>query len=121
MPPAKVMIVEDEAIVALSLERAVRKMGHSVSCVVDKGEDAVIQFERQPADVVLMDVRLKGDMDGIEAARLIVSRQRIPVIFLTAYNDSATMSRAEDIPPAAFLSKPVDEVQLAVAICKATS
>ncbi|EMG37028.1 CheY-like receiver, AAA-type ATPase, and DNA-binding domain containing response regulator [Desulfocurvibacter africanus PCS] len=119
MPPAKVMIVEDEAIVALCLERAVRRMGHSVSCVVDKGEDAVIQFERQPADVVLMDVRLKGDMDGIEAARHIVSQRHIPVIFLTAYNDTATILRAENITPAAFLSKPVDETQLAQAIAEA--
>lgn len=120
MPPATVMIVEDEAIVALSLERAVRKMGYSVSCVVDKGEEAVRRFEHQPADIVLMDVRLKGEMDGIEAARRIVGRRRIPVIFLTAYNDPATMSRAQDIPPAAFLAKPVDEWTLARAISLAT-
>lgn len=119
MPPARVMIVEDEAIVAFNLECVVRGMGLRVSAVVDEGEEAVKRFARQPADIVLMDVRLKGEIDGIEAARRIVSRQRIPVIFLTAFHDQDTMARAEDIPPAAFLAKPVDEATLARTIARA--
>jgi len=119
MSSAKVMIVEDEAIVALNLERTVRKMGYGVICVVDTGEDAVEQFELQPADIVLMDVRLKGHMDGIEAARIIASQRSVAIIFLTAYNDEATMNRAQDITSTTFLAKPVDERVLARTMSRA--
>ncbi|HOI96469.1 MAG TPA: response regulator [Syntrophobacter fumaroxidans] len=112
MDAAKVMIVEDDAIVASHLERILVQSGYSVVGMVATGEDAV---ERAPVlnpAIVLMDIRLMGDMNGIEAADKIRSRLDIPVIYLTAYTDHELLRQARATQPYAYLTKPVRDREL---------
>jgi len=111
-----VLIVDDERIVSMALERALRQMRYSVSGIADTGEDAIrIAQERQP-QLVLMDIKLKGDMDGIEAAAEIQKRFDVPVVYLTAYADEQTLQRAVHTSAYGYVLKPFDERALRVAI-----
>ena len=111
-----VLIVEDEAIVALELRDNVERLGHNVVDVSDTAEGAVkIALTKHP-DLIIMDVRLKGRMDGVEAATLIRKSVDVPVIFLTAYSGDEILSRASIAEPYGYLLKPVEEQQLASAI-----
>jgi diguanylate cyclase (GGDEF)-like protein/PAS domain S-box-containing protein len=107
--PAKILIVEDESVVALDLTRSLEKMGYSVIGQADRGQDAIRLAEEKQPDLVLMDIRLKGGMDGIEAANQIRARFDIPVIFLTAHADENTLLRARLTEPFGYLLKPFDE------------
>jgi PAS domain S-box-containing protein len=109
MDKARVLVVEDEGIVARDLEHNLRFMGYEVAGVVDSGEKAVsIAVEAKP-DLVLMDIVLKGPMDGVEAAGEIRRRLDIPVIYLTAYADDGTLDRAKLTEPYGYLLKPFQE------------
>ena len=111
-----VLIVEDEAIVGLELRDNVERLGHNVVDVSDTAEGAVkIALTKHP-DLIIMDVRLKGRMDGVEAATLIRKSVDVPVIFLTAYSGDEILSRASIAEPYGYLLKPVEEQQLASAI-----
>jgi PAS domain S-box-containing protein len=112
----RVLIVEDELIIAQDLSHTLKRIGHSVIDVVTSGEDALRSVERQMPDLVLMDIRLSGSMDGIEAARRIYNRWGIPVVFLTAHADDQTVREALLAEPWAYLLKPFDERELEVAI-----
>ena len=95
MPKAQILIVEDENIVALSIQRRLKKLGYEGLLIVSTGEDAVLQAEKTRPDLVLMDIRLEGEMDGIEAAEKIRALFNIPVVYLTAYSDETTLQRAK--------------------------
>lgn len=108
----RVMIVEDERIIALAMRRMLMSMGCEVCGEASSGEEAVAVALKEKPDLVLMDIMLDGDMDGVEAARRIQAKQGASVAFATAYTDDATRRRAMDIRPIAFLAKPVDPREL---------
>ncbi len=114
--PESVMIVEDEGVVALELEQCLRQMGYKVPTVVGTGAEAIARAAEIKPDLVLMDIRLKGRMDGIEAARQILSSQSIPVVYLTAHSDDATVRRARETAPFGYVLKPWEEKSLQIAI-----
>ncbi len=112
MTNAKILVVEDEAIVAKDLQYRLKKFGYTVPAIASSGEEAInIAIEISP-DLVLMDIKLKGSMDGIEAAAEIYKRLDIPVIYLTAYADENTLERAKITEPFAYLLKPFKEREL---------
>ena len=116
MANEKILIVEDERIVAKDIEKSLKKLGYVVLASVASGEEAIQKVtERQP-DLVLMDVQLKGQMDGIEAAEQIYTSFGIPVIYLTAYADENTLQRAKITEPFGYIIKPFDERDLQTAI-----
>jgi two-component system, OmpR family, phosphate regulon sensor histidine kinase PhoR len=112
----KILIVEDEAIVALHEEENLKNMGYTVVGKASSGEEAIRKAEETQPDLVLMDIVLKGEMDGIEAAGQIHARLDIPVIFVTAYGDEKTLQRAKLTEPFGYILKPFRERDLHVAI-----
>jgi len=116
---ADIMIVEDDKVSALDIKAAVEKLGHRVCATVSSGEEALDTLKKLRPDLILMDIVLDGEIDGIEAVTAIMEVLDIPVIYVTAYTDEATRKRAEETSAAAFLSKPVDPAALAAAIKKA--
>jgi PAS domain S-box-containing protein len=123
MEKRKILIVEDEVVVGIDLQAKLTKLGFEVTKVVRHGEKALDAAARENPDLVLMDIRLKGVMDGIEAAALIWNRLGIPVVFLTAYADDKTLSRAIEVIPFGYLKKPIMleelRISLEVAMSKA--
>jgi PAS domain S-box-containing protein len=113
---AKILVVEDEIIVAMEIKSRLESFGYSVPAVVSTGEDAIKKAGESGADLVLMDIMLKGDMDGIEAARQICANNNIPVVFLTAYADDKTLERAKITEPFGYIVKPFEDRELHVAI-----
>lgn len=108
----RIMIVEDERIVAIDLEDRLTAMGYSVTGSVPTGEEAVLLAGKTRPDLALMDIKLQGDMDGIDAAGRIKEKFGIPTVFLTAFADSNTLQRAKQTEPAGYILKPFDELQL---------
>ncbi|MEG6505396.1 response regulator [Nitratidesulfovibrio sp. 1201_IL3209] len=107
-----VVIVDDEQIVALDIRRTLERLGYAVPAMAADGEEAVrVAGELRP-DLVLMDIRLRGTMDGIEAAGRISTQYGVPVVFLTAFSDAATLERAKSCGPFGFLVKPFEEREL---------
>jgi CheY-like chemotaxis protein len=113
---ATVLVVEDEMIISMVMQDKLEAMGHSVCGMVSTGEEAIKQAGDKRPDVVLMDIMLKGDMDGIEAAGRIRERFGIPVIYLTAYGDEGTRKRARATDPIAYLVKLFEDAGLPSAI-----
>ena len=116
MKEIKIIIVEDESIVALDIQQRLKAMGYSVIATAASGEEAIKQCEVTPPDLLLMDIRLTGEIDGIEAAGLIRSHSDIPVIYLTAYADDETLQRAKISEPFGYLIKPIEDKELKTAI-----
>ncbi len=108
MNKTNVLIVEDESIVALGLKRDLTKLGYGVSDIVSTGEDAIVKAGKHQPDLVLMDIRLSGEMDGIESAESIRKKFMIPVVYLTAYADDDTLERAKITEPFGYILKPFD-------------
>ena len=112
-PQAKrILVVEDENIVSQDIQHRVKALGFLVAGSSVTGEDAVTQALATRPDLILMDIRLKGEMDGIEAARLIRQEIDIPIIYLTAYSDAATLDRAKNTGPFGYILKPLEERDL---------
>ena len=116
MPAVRVFIVEDEKIVSRDLQNVLESMGYEVVGVATSGEEAVGLIPEKRPDIVLMDIMLKGAMDGIEAAERIRLEIDVPVIYLTAYADDTTLQRAKITEPYGYLLKPFDERDLSIAI-----
>ncbi|MFW5712324.1 MAG: response regulator [Spirochaetota bacterium] len=112
MSQLKVQIVEDEGVVALDIRRHLESFGYHVTGSYASGEEAIANFEEESPDLVLMDIRLQGQMDGIEAAQIVRDRFRVPVIILTAYADEKTIERAKFIEPFGYIIKPFEEREL---------
>ncbi len=106
----RILIVEDETIVALDLKMRVQALGFSVAGLAHSGEDAVRMNGELAPDLVLMDINLGKGMDGIEAATLIGAASHTPVVFITAYADPGTLSRARAATPYGYLVKPFEEL-----------
>jgi PAS domain S-box-containing protein len=118
---ARILIVEDAALVVEELKDCLRRLGHEVVGVADTAPVAIDLAVRERPDVVLMAIRLKGPMDGVEAAGRIYGRLGTPVIYVTAYADPATLERATKVGPFGYIVKPFRESDLRVAIAIATS
>lgn len=113
---AKVLIVENEGIVALNVQRRLEGLGYSVVANVASGEDAIDAAIETTPDLVLMDIKLEGTVDGIEAARQIRDRFQIPVVYLTAYTDDETLNRAKLTEPHGYILKPFEARDLGTTI-----
>jgi|SRR4030095_2027449 len=111
-PKIKIIVVEDEALIALDIKEKLIELGFLVPMTIDNGEDAIKYAGEIMPDIILMDIVLKGDMDGIEAAKQIKEKFNIPSLFLTAYNNSTIVERAMKINPAGYLLKPFDDSKL---------
>ncbi|MFN6560928.1 MAG: response regulator [Nostoc sp. ChiSLP01] len=112
MTNVKILVVEDEAIVAKDLQSRLSKFGYAVPAIASSGEEAINKAIQTSPDLVLMDIRLKGNMDGIEAAQEISRQLDIPIIYLTAYADDTTLQRAKITEPFGYLLKPFKEKEL---------
>ena len=104
----RIILVEDDFIIALLLEKQIQRMGYEVADKVDNGEMAVERVRSEVPDLVLMDIKLVGEMDGIDAMTKIREFSSIPVIYLTGNADENTKQRALETNPEGYLIKPVD-------------
>ncbi|PYN71991.1 MAG: hybrid sensor histidine kinase/response regulator [Candidatus Rokuibacteriota bacterium] len=109
MPKSRILVVEDEILVREDIEDCLAGLGHEVVSVASTGADALRKIPTARPDLVLMDIRLKGDMDGVETARQIRTNFRLPVIFLTAHADDSTLQRAKAADPLGYIVKPFAE------------
>ena len=117
MKQIRILLVEDEAIVAMQIRSEVQKMGHIVIATFASGEETIAALESVAStDMILMDIKLQGAMDGIEAARIINHHFDIPIIFLTANSELPTIERASEATPYGYLLKPVGSQELAICI-----
>mgnify|MGYP001277990399 FL=1 len=114
--PLAILLVEDEGIVAQDLQETLIHIGYRVAGVASEGVQAVCMAEELHPDLIVMDVGLQGDIDGIQAARMILERSHIPVIFLTGHRDTETLQRAVRAGPLGYILKPFQEVELRSAI-----
>lgn len=112
----KILIVEDEAIVAADLSSKLIQLGYRVAGIASSGADAVEMAKSLEPELVLMDIKLKGDMDGIEVAHILQDSCNLPVIYLTAYSDPATLARAKLTEPFGYILKPFEERELVIQI-----
>ena len=112
MNKGTLLIVEDEEIVAADLAQKLGRLGYRVSGVTPRGEEAVTLARERKPDLVLMDIRLAGRMDGVEAAEIIRREYDLPVIYLTAHSDRATLERAKLTEPFGYILKPFEELDL---------
>lgn len=112
VPPLRVLIVEDETIIAMDMQRKIRQMGCDVVARVVSGEQAVEQAAQLKPDIVLMDIKLRGKIDGITAAKLIREQDNIPVIFLSAYLAQDSVRKEGAPHSVAMLPKPFDPYEL---------
>src|SRR5690606_38383489 len=109
MSGERIMVVEDESILAMLIKRKLQNWGYEVVDWVDTGEEAVKNAEKYKPDLILMDIVLKGDMDGIEAAQRIREKVDIPIIYLTAYSNDEVLKRAQETEPYGYILKPFRE------------
>jgi PAS domain S-box-containing protein len=109
---ARILIVEDERVVALDIRYRLQSFGYNVTDIVVSGEDALARISETRPDLVLMDIKLKGEMDGVTAAEAIRLKFNIPVIYLTANSDPETLRRARITEPFGFILKPIEEREL---------
>lgn len=114
--PARILIVEDEVRTAIHLRRSIERFGHRVLASASTGDEAIEQAARLCPDLLIMDVRLAGQLDGIQAAEIINRRRPVPTIFITAFDDLETMERALEVRPFGYLIKPFPEPQLCAAM-----
>src|SRR5437879_12333375 len=108
----QILVVEDEGITAMDLEARLKRLGYSVPAVVSSGEEAILRAEETHPDWVLMDIVLRGQTDGVQAAQQLYSRLGSPVVDLTTYFDDATPDRAKATEPFGYRSKPLQDIKL---------
>ncbi|HHT18603.1 MAG: methanogen output domain 1-containing protein [Euryarchaeota archaeon] len=116
MSQIKILIVEDESIVAMDIKHRAEVLGYHVTAIIPSGEEALENVAQNKPDLVLMDIVLKGEMDGIEAAQKIRDSYDIPVVYLTAYSDERTLKRAKITQPFGYIIKPFDDRELHSAV-----
>jgi two-component system sensor histidine kinase UhpB len=116
MKKASILIVEDEGIVAQDIKRFLSHSGYRVTAVVKNGKDALKEARANPPDLVLMDVVLEGEVDGIETARRMRSDQDIPIVYITAHSDKKTVEAAKTTEPYGYILKPIDEKELHIVV-----
>jgi len=111
-----ILIVEDEVIVADDVRVTLEEFGYNVVGIAASGEEAIACSDSRHPDLVLMDITLKGNIDGIAAARQIKQRLNIPIVFLTAHGEESTVNRAKHAGPSGYLIKPFTDHDLRSAI-----
>ncbi len=116
MTPIKVLVVEDEVIVAQDIAGRLKKLGYIVTATVASGEEAIEKATENRPDIVLMDIVIKGEMDGVAAAQQIRTKINVPTVFLTAYADEKTLERAKITNPFGYIVKPFQQKDLQVVI-----
>ena len=112
----KVFIVEDEIITAMEIKDRLQSLGFQVTGEAASGEEALVKIDREPPDLVLMDIKLKGEMDGVETGQHIKERYDIPITYLSAFSDDKTIARARETQPFSYLLKPFSEKELKTSI-----
>jgi len=116
MEPANILIVEDEPVVAKDIQLSLQRLGYHVPATATSGEEAIRKAVEIHPDLILMDIVLKGEMDGVETALQIQRKQEVPVIYLTAYADHETLERAKVTFPAGYMLKPYQANELRTTI-----
>jgi CheY-like chemotaxis protein len=112
MPPVQILIVEDERIIAAELTRRITRLGYEVVATVGSGAEAIERARESCPDLVLMDIGLAGEMNGLEAGVRIWEEFKIPIVYVTAYADELTMAQARTPQPVLAVRKPFDIPQL---------
>ncbi len=112
----KILIVEDEMIIAANISLLLTNLGYEVTGILSKGEEALVHIEQNQPDILLLDITLKGKIDGIETAQIMQKTFNIPIIYLTANADEINFNRAKTTHPYAFISKPFKKLDLERAI-----
>ncbi len=112
----KILIVEDEMVIAANISLQLSELGYEVTGILPRGEEALSHIKIDKPDIVLLDIQLKGELDGIETAQEIQKHYKIPIIYLTANSDEAHFNRAKETHPYAFISKPFKKLDLQRAI-----
>ena len=112
----KILIVEDEMLIAAKISTLLTELGYEVMGILARAEDALVQVQKNVPDIALLDIQLKGKMDGVALAQALQKEGGLPIIFLTANTDDATFNRAKTVKPYAFISKPFKKLDLQRAI-----
>lgn len=112
----KILIVEDEMIIAANISLQLTQLGYEVTGIIPRGEEALLHVKQNQPDIVLMDIQLKGELNGIQTAQIIQSDFDIPIIYLTANADDEHFNKAKSTHPYAFISKPFKKLDLQRAI-----
>ncbi len=115
----RILIVEDEIVVASEIKLRLEAMGYYVIGIVNNGRDAIKKVELHEPDIILMDITLKGKMTGLEATRKISMTTDIPVIFITAHTDKSTLDSAREATSHGIFTKPFSDIELQAAIQQA--
>ena len=115
----KIMIVEDEAITALNLKMELSEIGYEICELITTGGEAIKNVKKEKPNIVLMDINLNGNINGMEAAKEIRSTNDVPIIFFTGCEDDETMKLITDFGPAGYLIKPVEFDDLRISIERA--
>lgn len=108
MNKIKVLIVEDDVITAVHIQTQLKLLGYDVPAIIASGKEAIAMANKLRPDIILMDTVLKGEMDGIEAAKSIYVMYHIPIVFLTAFSDPDTIDRVKTSLPYGYITKPYD-------------
>lgn len=108
----RILVVEDDMIIAAHICLQLTNLGYEITGIETRGEEAVVHAKVNTPDIILMDVNLRGTLDGIETAKMIQQKINIPIIYLTANTDEASFQRAKETRPYAFIPKPLNSVQL---------
>jgi DNA-binding LytR/AlgR family response regulator len=108
----KILIVEDDMIIAANLSIQLTSLGYEVTGIIPRGEEAILHVREQSPHILLMDINLKGALNGIETVKIIQKEKDIPIIYLTANSDDATFEKAKETHPQAFITKPFNKVRL---------
>jgi DNA-binding LytR/AlgR family response regulator len=116
MDAIRILIVEDEMIIGAKISMQLNALGYEVTGILARGEDAIQHVKKSKPDIVLLDIRLKGKLDGIETAKCLQQNSAVPIIYLTASADEDTFARAKATRPFAFISKPFKQLDLQRAI-----
>lgn len=112
MSQQNIMIVEDEQITQMDLTDMIEDLGYKVNTTTDNGAEALELLESYDVDLVLMDIRLNGEMNGIETAQIIHDEHDVPVIYITAHSDHETLNQSKPTEPAGFIVKPISKTDL---------
>ena len=112
MSQINILVVEDDKILAMGLVEKLKDLGYAVSGLATSGAEAIEMVKKSKPDLILMDIVLKGSMDGIETARFIINLYDVPVIYLTAYADDEILKRAEKTCPYGYILKPYKDTEL---------
>jgi DNA-binding LytR/AlgR family response regulator len=116
MNPIQILIIEDEFILAEDLKVMLEKEGYQVMETVNNGKEAIDYFKKVPIDLVLCDIHIQGELDGIDTCLALLQHRKVPIIYLTSYTDKETIDRAKQTFPAAYISKPAHTTNLQIAI-----